>query len=156
MIKSFDRVCEVQSDKATVEITSRYEGVISKVYHSEGEIVKVCTITSLSIAATSIILSLNLPQVGSTLIDITPAGASFAAAVNHTVAAPVKAAPAPLTATATAALIPFKLADIGEGIAEVEVLKWFVKVLTDQQQHHRVITLCLNILICSSIHRRAT
>lgn len=43
-------------------------------------------------------------------------------------AAPVKAAPAPLTATATAALIPFKLADIGEGIAEVEVLKWFVKV----------------------------
>lgn len=43
MIKSFDRVCEVQSDKATVEITSRYEGVISKVYHAEGEIVKVCT-----------------------------------------------------------------------------------------------------------------
>jgi len=43
VIKSFDRVCEVQSDKATVEITSRYEGVISKVYHSEGEIVKVRT-----------------------------------------------------------------------------------------------------------------
>ena len=41
MIKAFDRVCEVQSDKATVEITSRFDGIISKVYHKEGEIVKV-------------------------------------------------------------------------------------------------------------------
>lgn len=40
-IHTFDRVCEVQSDKATVEITSRYDGVISKVYHKEGDIVKV-------------------------------------------------------------------------------------------------------------------
>jgi 2-oxoisovalerate dehydrogenase E2 component (dihydrolipoyl transacylase) len=43
-IRSFDRVCEVQSDKATVEITSRYEGVISKMYHKEGDIVKVRSI----------------------------------------------------------------------------------------------------------------
>ena len=40
-VKSFDRICEVQSDKATVEITSRYDGVILKVHHSEGSIVKV-------------------------------------------------------------------------------------------------------------------
>ena len=25
-------------------------------------------------------------------------------------------------------LVPFKLTDIGEGIAEVELLKWFIKV----------------------------
>lgn len=40
-VKAFDRVCEVQSDKATVEITSRYDGNVAKIYHSEGDIVKV-------------------------------------------------------------------------------------------------------------------
>ncbi len=40
-VKSFDRICEVQSDKATVEITSRYAGKIAAVHYKEGEIVKV-------------------------------------------------------------------------------------------------------------------
>lgn len=40
-VKAFDRICEVQSDKATVEITSRYDGVIVNVLHEEGAIVKV-------------------------------------------------------------------------------------------------------------------
>lgn len=53
-VKSFDRICEVQSDKATVEITSRYDGVIATVHHEEGSIVKV----------------------GSTLVDIETAAAA--------------------------------------------------------------------------------
>jgi 2-oxoisovalerate dehydrogenase E2 component (dihydrolipoyl transacylase) len=40
-IKAFDRICEVQSDKATVEITSRYDGTVAKVHHKEGDIVNV-------------------------------------------------------------------------------------------------------------------
>lgn len=40
-VKAFDRICEVQSDKATVEITSRYDGTILTVHHEEGNIVKV-------------------------------------------------------------------------------------------------------------------
>jgi 2-oxoisovalerate dehydrogenase E2 component (dihydrolipoyl transacylase) len=40
-VKAFDKLCEVQSDKATVEITSRFDGTIVEVYHKEGDIVKV-------------------------------------------------------------------------------------------------------------------
>lgn len=40
-IKAFDKICEVQSDKATVEITSRFDGTVVVVHHKEGDIVKV-------------------------------------------------------------------------------------------------------------------
>ena len=35
-ISQFDKVCEVQSDKATVEITSRYDGVVKSVNYQVG------------------------------------------------------------------------------------------------------------------------
>eukprot|EP00730_Choanoeca_flexa_P017975 TRINITY_DN8715_c0_g1_i4.p3 TRINITY_DN8715_c0_g1~~TRINITY_DN8715_c0_g1_i4.p3 ORF type:complete len:186 (+),score=39.37 TRINITY_DN8715_c0_g1_i4:154-711(+) len=40
-IAQFDAVCDVQSDKATVDITSRYDGVVTKLYYEEGEVAKV-------------------------------------------------------------------------------------------------------------------
>jgi 2-oxoisovalerate dehydrogenase E2 component (dihydrolipoyl transacylase) len=43
MIQEFDPVCEVQSDKATVEITSRYEGQVSKLRYEIGNVIKVGT-----------------------------------------------------------------------------------------------------------------
>lgn len=36
-IDEFDPLCEVQSDKATVEITSRYKGHVTKLYHETGD-----------------------------------------------------------------------------------------------------------------------
>ncbi|KAH9836677.1 2-oxoacid dehydrogenases acyltransferase-domain-containing protein [Rhodofomes roseus] len=47
-IQAFDPLCEVQSDKATVEITSPFEGVVKDILVREGEVAKVgaglCTI----------------------------------------------------------------------------------------------------------------
>ncbi|CAN4118184.1 unnamed protein product [Withania somnifera] len=40
-VEEFQPLCEVQSDKATIEITSRYKGKISQILHVPGNIVKV-------------------------------------------------------------------------------------------------------------------
>ena len=42
-VAEFDQLCEVQSDKASVEITSQYEGTVRRLLHTEGDIVQVCT-----------------------------------------------------------------------------------------------------------------
>jgi 2-oxoisovalerate dehydrogenase E2 component (dihydrolipoyl transacylase) len=40
-VEEFSKICEVQSDKAAVEISSRYEGTVMKLYHETGAIAKV-------------------------------------------------------------------------------------------------------------------
>lgn len=41
VVDEFQPICEVQSDKAAIEITSRYAGTIVKVHHAQGDVVKV-------------------------------------------------------------------------------------------------------------------
>lgn len=40
-VEEFDKVCEVQSDKATIEITSPYKGSVQKLRHNAGDVVQV-------------------------------------------------------------------------------------------------------------------
>jgi 2-oxoisovalerate dehydrogenase E2 component (dihydrolipoyl transacylase) len=40
-IEEFQPLCEVQSDKASIEITSRYRGTVAALKHAEGDVVKV-------------------------------------------------------------------------------------------------------------------
>jgi len=40
-VQQFDNVCEVQSDKASVTITSRYEGVVKRLYYDVNDVAKV-------------------------------------------------------------------------------------------------------------------
>jgi len=40
-ISQFQKLCEVQSDKATVEITSRYDGIVKHLHYSVGDMARV-------------------------------------------------------------------------------------------------------------------
>ena len=41
MVAEFDKLCEVQSDKATVEISSRFAGRVTRLRHGTGDMIQV-------------------------------------------------------------------------------------------------------------------
>ncbi|KAI9340251.1 dihydrolipoamide acetyltransferase [Obelidium mucronatum] len=117
-IEQFSKICEVQSDKASVEITSRYDGVVGKLYYQKGDMAKV----------------------GSPLVDIETGEAGVAPAPASppapTVVETAKVASAP--AAGGKKKVPFLLADIGEGITECEVIQWFVKEGDEIEQFSKI------------------
>jgi 2-oxoisovalerate dehydrogenase E2 component (dihydrolipoyl transacylase) len=77
----------VQSDKATVEITSRYDGVVKTVHHEEGNIVKVSEERLFFSFLAFELLLLNC-KVGSTLVDIETSSPSSVVEKKHESEAP--------------------------------------------------------------------
>ncbi|NWN96245.1 MAG: E3 binding domain-containing protein, partial [Bacillus sp. (in: Bacteria)] len=103
-VKEDDVLVEIQNDKSVVEIPSPVEGKILEIKVSEGE----------------------TAVVGDVLVTIDAPGHESAQPSSETKA---EAAPAtePSQASGGVSLYEFKLHDIGEGINEGEIVKWFVK-----------------------------
>jgi len=90
-VNQFDKICEVQSDKANVEITSRYDGVVKELKYKIGDLAKV--------GAPLISIQLAGPAAGATEPASVPIPPKPAAAAAPSAPAPA-AAPSDLGADA--------------------------------------------------------
>lgn len=132
-VKEHQAVVEVMTDKATVEIPAPAAGVIKETRPKAGDVVPVGTV-----------------------IFVLETGAAAAPAPKSHAPAPAPAAkpaaaPAPKAAAAPApsgghgpskavgGRLEFKLPDIGEGVAEGEIVKWLVEAGVTVKEHQAVV-----------------
>jgi pyruvate dehydrogenase E2 component (dihydrolipoamide acetyltransferase) len=111
IVEEHQPIVEVMTDKATVEVPAPAVGTISKLLAAEGEVV----------------------PVGAVIFHLEAASASASAA-----AAPAVATPAAAASTG-GALIEFKLPDVGEGIAEGEIVQWLVADGDAVEEHQPIV-----------------
>ena len=117
-VQEFDTICQVQSDKATVEITSRFAG----------KIVQISENSKIQVGDPLVYIETGDPSVPDPTPPAVPAAPDNT--TKHSIESPIQSKDAS-TETATSVtnetVVSFLLADIGEGIKEVEVLQWFVQ-----------------------------
>ncbi|MEI5991788.1 dihydrolipoamide acetyltransferase [Enterococcus termitis] len=110
-INEDDTLLEVQNDKSVEEIPSPVTGTVKSIVVPEGTVANVG----------DVLIEIDAP--GHPENDAAPAAAP---AQEQTPAQPAAVPEAP-TADNGGGVFQFKLPDIGEGIAEGEIVKWFVK-----------------------------
>lgn len=109
-VKADQPIAEVLTDKATVEVPSPVAGTVGDLKFKPGQVVKVGSIMiTLSVSAKTSAPVSNLAS--------TPASASTPAA---------SAAPT-MASASTGKILDVKLPELGEGVAEGELVKWLVK-----------------------------
>ncbi|MBO0421557.1 dihydrolipoyllysine-residue acetyltransferase [Enterococcus plantarum] len=109
-INEDDTLLEVQNDKSVEEIPSPVTGTVKSIVVPEGTVANVG----------DVLIEIDAP--GHPENDAAPA----APAQEQTPAQPAAVPEAPAT-DSNGGVFQFKLPDIGEGIAEGEIVKWFVK-----------------------------
>ncbi|KAF4706771.1 hypothetical protein FOZ63_002161, partial [Perkinsus olseni] len=109
-IEEMDRLCTVESDKAAVDITSRYGGTVKRLLFDVNSIAKVGDVL------------LEIEDGEPDGVEETPAKESSDRVSEKEETSEALAAP-PQT---SGQIVPFHLADIGEGISEVAIMEWHV------------------------------
>jgi pyruvate dehydrogenase E2 component (dihydrolipoamide acetyltransferase) len=141
-VQEHQAVVEVMTDKATVEIPSPAAGKIVELRAKDGDVVPVGSVLFV------------LETAGASTAKAAPAAPAPAPAPTTPKAAPASPprAPAPAPATpakpapaasaapsASGKRLEFKLPDIGEGVAEGEIVKWLVNAGDAVQEHQAVV-----------------
>ncbi len=130
-VKEHQSVVEVMTDKATVEVPSPANGRITEIRAKEGDTVPVGSVIFVLDAA-------GAAAPAPAAHKPAPAAAAAAAAPAAPVHAATHAA-AHAPAVAAGGKLEFKLPDIGEGIAEGEIVKWLVKEGDVVKEHQSVV-----------------
>ncbi len=119
-VKTDQAIAEIMTDKATVEVPSPTSGVVKELKFKVGEVIKVENVL------------ITLDSVGTSALAPAAKAPAPQAAAAKTPAAPQPAAAQPKTqATSTttngSGTLFVKLPELGEGVAEGELVKWLVK-----------------------------
>ena len=128
-------VVEVMTDKATVEVPSPKPGRITSIKAKEGEVVPVGSVIWVMDTEGGAPAQKAAPKAE----PAKPTAAKTAPAAAKS--APQAASPAPKQSAPSGggARLDFKLPDIGEGIAEGEIVKWLVEVGAEVEEHQAVV-----------------
>ena len=135
-------VVEVMTDKATVEIPSPATGRITDVLAKEGDVVPVGSVifkletgnATAGEGAGKGVVPAKAPAERTPSPAAAPKAASAPAPVAQASHAPAKA-----SSGSSAGRLEFKLPDVGEGVAEGEIVKWLVNAGDMVSEHQAVV-----------------